>query len=130
MKLTQQKIVVGSFFPRVLIVPVPWGDFMVICTAAIFLCESLQRQRVEVKGDDKDMYIFFLPLPSLTLPLYLFSTLRSFFFQSPVTTKVCTPCCMSLRVVGSCCTKFETGQTFSYVQKDATTPSNVASVCT
>ena len=110
--------------------PVHWGDFMVICTAAIFLCESLQRQRVEVKGDDKDIYIFFLPLPSLTLPLYLFSTLRSFFFQSPVTTKVCTPCCMLLRVVGSCCTKFETGQTFSYVQKDATTPSNVASVCT
>ena len=131
MKLTQQKIVVGSFFPRVLIVPVHWGDFMVICTIpGNFLCESLQRQRVEVKGDDKDIYIFFLPLPSLTLPLYLFSTLRSFFSQSPVTTKVCTPCCMLLRVVGSCCTKFETGQTFSYVQKDATTPSNVASVCT
>ena len=129
--LTQQKIVVGSFFPRVLIVPVHWGDFMVICTIpGDFLCESLQRQRVEVKGDDKDIYIFFVPLPSLTLPLYLFSTLRSFFFQSPVTTKVCTPCCMLLRVVGSCCAKFETSQTFSYVQKDATTPSNVASVCT
>ena len=25
---------------------------------------------------------------------------------------VCTPCCMLLRVVGSCCAKFETGQTF------------------
>ena len=88
------------FFPRVFIVPVHWGDFMVICTIpGNFLCESLQRQRVEVKGDDKDIYIFFLPLPSLTLPLYLFSTLRSFFFQSPVTTKVCTPCCMLLRVV-------------------------------
>ena len=24
----------------------------------------------------------------------------------------CTPCCMLLRVVGSCCAKFETGQTF------------------
>ena len=35
---------------------------------------------------------------------------------------VCTPCCMLLRVVGSCCPKFETGQTFSYVQTDATTP--------
>ena len=35
---------------------------------------------------------------------------------------VCTPCCTLLRVVGSCCAKFETGQTFSYVQTDATTP--------
>ena len=34
----------------------------------------------------------------------------------------CTSCCMLLRVVGSCCAKFETGQTFSYVQTDATTP--------
>ena len=25
---------------------------------------------------------------------------------------VCTPCCMLLRVVGSCCAKFETSQTF------------------
>jgi len=25
---------------------------------------------------------------------------------------VCTPCCVLLRVVGSCCGKFETGQTF------------------
>ena len=25
---------------------------------------------------------------------------------------VCTPCCMLLLVVGSCCAKFETGQTF------------------
>ena len=33
-----------------------------------------------------------------------------------------TSCCMLLRVVGSCCAKFETGQTFSYVQTDATTP--------
>ena len=29
-----------------------------------------------------------------------------------------------LCVVGSCCKKFETGQTFSYVQTDATTPNN------
>ena len=43
---------------------------------------------------------------------------------------VCTPCCMLLRVVGSCCAKFETGQTFRYVQTDATTLNNVASVCT
>ena len=28
----------------------------------------------------------------------------------------------STRVVGSCCTKFETGQTFSYLQTDETTP--------
>ena len=43
---------------------------------------------------------------------------------------VCTPCCMLLRVVGSCCAKFETDQTFRYVQTDARTPNNVASVCT
>ena len=32
---------------------------------------------------------------------------------------------MLLRVVGSCCAKFETGQTFSYMQTDVTTPNNV-----
>ena len=32
----------------------------------------------------------------------------------------CWPCCMLLRVVRSCCAKFETGQTFSFVQTDAT----------
>ena len=32
-----------------------------------------------------------------------------------------------LHVVRSCCTKFETSQTFSYVQTDATTPKNVES---
>ena len=36
-------------------------------------------------------------------------------------------CC--LRVVGSCCAKFETGQTLSYVQTDATTPNNFMSCC-
>ena len=40
---------------------------------------------------------------------------------------VCSPCCMLLRVVGSYCAKFETGQTFSYVQTDATTPNIVGS---
>ena len=77
------------------------------------------------------IYIFFSSPFRLSPSLSIFFLLYAlFFFQSPVTTKVCTPCCMLLRVVGSCCTKFETGQTFSYVQKDATTPSNVASVCT
>ena len=38
---------------------------------------------------------------------------------------LCTPCCKLLRVVGSCCAKFETGQTFSYVQMDTTTPNIV-----
>jgi len=33
---------------------------------------------------------------------------------------VCTPCCTLLRVVGSCCAKLQTGQTFSYVQTDTT----------
>ena len=33
-----------------------------------------------------------------------------------------------LPVVGSCCTKFETGQTFSKVQTDATTP-NIFGSC-
>ena len=41
----------------------------------------------------------------------------------------CTPYCMLLRVVGSCCAKFETGQTLSYVQTDATTPNNFMSCC-
>ena len=41
----------------------------------------------------------------------------------------CLPCCMLLYVVRSCCAKFETGQTFSYVQTDATTPNNVAASC-
>ena len=36
----------------------------------------------------------------------------------------CAPCCMLLRVIGSCCAKFETGQTLRYVQTDATTPSS------
>ena len=38
---------------------------------------------------------------------------------------VCTPSCMLLSVVGNYCAKFETGQTFSYVQPDTTTPNNV-----
>ena len=33
---------------------------------------------------------------------------------------VCTPCCMLLDVVAGCCAKFETGQTFSPVQTEAT----------
>ena len=35
---------------------------------------------------------------------------------------VCAPCRMLLLFVGSCCAKFETGQSFTYVQMDATTP--------
>ena len=38
---------------------------------------------------------------------------------------VCTPCCKFLRVVKKCCAKFETGQTFSNVNTDATTPNRV-----
>ena len=37
-------------------------------------------------------------------------------------------CCMLLRGVGSCCAKFETGQTFSHVP-DATTPNIVGQQC-
>ena len=33
---------------------------------------------------------------------------------------ICTPCRMLLDVVSCCCTKFETSQTFSPVQTDAT----------
>ena len=40
---------------------------------------------------------------------------------------VCTPCYMLWRVNRSCCTKFETGQTLSYVQTEAATSSNVGS---
>ena len=40
-------------------------------------------------------------------------------------------CCVRLytllHVVGCCCAKSETGQTFSYAQTDATTPNNVGS---
>ena len=36
----------------------------------------------------------------------------------------CAPCCMRLRVIETCCAKFETGQTFRYVQTDATRPSS------
>ena len=39
---------------------------------------------------------------------------------------VCKTFCILLRVVGSCCAKFESGgQTFSYVQTDGTTPNTV-----
>ena len=40
---------------------------------------------------------------------------------------ICTTCWMLLRVVGSCSAKFETSQTFSYRQTDATTPNNFGS---
>ena len=40
---------------------------------------------------------------------------------------VCTPCHMLLRVIRSCYTKFEIGKTLSYVQTEATTPSNIGS---
>ena len=40
---------------------------------------------------------------------------------------VCTPCCMLLDDVACCFAKFETGQTFSYVKTDVTTPNNVGS---
>ena len=40
-------------------------------------------------------------------------------------------CCVRLhtllRVVGSCCAKFESSQIFSYVQTDTTTPNNIES---
>ena len=40
--------------------------------------------------------------------------------------------CQMLHVVSAacCCAKFETGQTFSYLQTNRATPNNVASVCT
>ena len=40
---------------------------------------------------------------------------------------VCTPCCMLLDDVACCFAKSETGQTFSYVKTDVTTPNNVGS---
>ena len=39
-----------------------------------------------------------------------------------------TPCCMLLRGVGSCCAKFDTGQTFSHVPGE-TTPNIVGQQC-
>ena len=38
---------------------------------------------------------------------------------------VCTPCCMFIACCWRCCVKFETGQSFSYGQRDATTPTIV-----
>ena len=38
-------------------------------------------------------------------------------------------CCMLLRVVMSCCAKFETGQTLSYAQTDATIPNIAGQQC-
>ena len=46
------------------------------------------------------IYIFFSSPFRLSPSLSIFFLLYAlFFFQSPVTTKVCTPCCMLLRVV-------------------------------
>ena len=46
-------------------------------------------------------------------------------------TQLDVTCCICLHtllhVVGCCCTKFETGQTFSYMQTDTTTPNIVRS---
>ena len=42
---------------------------------------------------------------------------------------VCTPRCMLLQVFGSCCAKFETGQTLSYMQTDETTSNIVGQQC-
>ena len=42
---------------------------------------------------------------------------------------VCIPCCLLSRVVESCCTKFETGKTFSYVQTGATLLANNVRSC-
>ena len=39
------------------------------------------------------------------------------------------PCCTLLSVVGSCCPKFETVETFSYVKTDATTPNDIVGRC-
>ena len=41
----------------------------------------------------------------------------------------CPPFCMLFNFVWSCWAKFETGQTFSYMQTDATTHNNVGSCC-
>ena len=50
-----------------------------------------------------------------------------------VATALYAPCCLLLRAVGSCCAKFETGQTFSHAQSDATSQycwaNNVGSFC-
>ena len=49
---------------------------------------------------------------------------------SQITRLLDVTCCIRLhtllRLVGNCCAKFETGQAFSYVQTDASTPNNIA----
>ena len=57
--------------------------------------------------------------------LVTFGTREGVFYLMLHVSSVCTPCCMLLRVVESYCVKFETVQTLSYVQTDATTPNNV-----
>ena len=51
-----------------------------------------------------------------------FYTLRPFAHASVC---ACVRLYTLLHVVGSCCAKFQTGQTFSHVQTNATTPSFV-----
>ena len=55
--------------------------------------------------------------------------MRSFAPRAPPPPPPPLPVACFMRIVGSCCAKFETGQTFSYAQTDATTP-NAAYVCT
>ena len=47
----------------------------------------------------------------------------------PHVASIFTPCSMLLRVVGSCCTNFETDQIFSYVQTDAKIPNKLGQQC-
>ena len=54
--------------------------------------------------------------------LVTFGTREGVFYLMLHVSSVCSPCCILLRVVESYCVKFETVQTLSYVQTDATTP--------
>ena len=51
--------------------------------------------------------------------------------QTDATTlnQIIVGCYMFLRAVRICCIKFETGQTFSYVQTDATIPNMLGQEC-
>ena len=71
----------------------------------------MQRASISMKGNDVKPRANRRNIVGQQLPTLL-----------DVTASVCTPvaCCLK-----GCCAKFETGQAFSYVQRDATTPNIV-----
>ena len=121
---------------------ISWSFVPAKSSSAIF---CVKVRKAKSWGEGRWQGFFFSSPPSVSLPpslSFFYSTL--FFFSSrssplrPLANgrnivgcyiMLCSRLHTLLHVVGSCCEKFETGQTFSYVQKDVGTPSDVASVC-